>query len=61
VRADSGDGIHEFLTWLAARSRRLQHSVGLTITPGMQDPIARIPAEAWSPAYYSDSDVRDGA
>jgi hypothetical protein len=32
VRADSGGGTHEFLTWLTAKSRRLHYSVGMTIT-----------------------------
>jgi Transposase DDE domain group 1 len=32
VRADSGGGTHEFLTWLTARSRRLHYSIGMTIT-----------------------------
>ena len=33
VRADSGGGTHEFLTWLTRPSRRLQYSVGLVVTP----------------------------
>jgi hypothetical protein len=61
IRADSGGGTHEFLTWLTRPGRRLQYSVGLTITEQIQDAIAKIPASAWTPAYDSDSEVRDGA
>ena len=32
IRADSGGGTHEFLTWLAQPGRRLAYSVGFTIT-----------------------------
>jgi hypothetical protein len=61
VRADSGGGTHEFLTWLTARSRRLGYSVGMTITPDVQDAIGKIPADAWTPAYDGGGQVRDGA
>jgi hypothetical protein len=61
VRADSGGGTHEFLTWLTARSRRLHYSVGMTITEDIQDAIGKIPAGAWTPAYDGDGQVRDGA
>ena len=62
IRADSGGGTHDFLTWLAKPGRRLAYSVGFTIT----DDIAgrhpgKIPATAWTPAYDSDGQVRDGA
>jgi hypothetical protein len=61
VRTDSGGGTHEFLTWLTAPSRRLHYSTGMTITQDMQDAILKVPAQAWTPAYDSDSEVRDGA
>jgi hypothetical protein len=61
IRADSGGGTHEFLAWLTAPSRRLAYSVGFTITDEMQHAITKIPARAWSPAYDSDGQVRDGA
>ena len=32
IRTDSGGGTHEFLNWLARPGRRLQYSVGFTIT-----------------------------
>ena len=61
VRADSGGGTHEFLTWLTAKSRRLHYSVGMTITEDIQDAIGKVPADAWTPAYDGDGQVRDGA
>jgi hypothetical protein len=48
VRADSGGGTHEFLTWLIARSRRLHYSVGMTITDDIQAAIGRVPARTAS-------------
>lgn len=61
VRADSGGGTHEFLTWLTARSRPLHYSVGMTVTEDMQAAIGKVPAAAWTPAYDGDGQVRDGA
>src|SRR5689334_18872777 len=43
VRADSGGGTHEFLTWLTARSRRLHYSVGMTITETIAEAIGKVP------------------
>jgi len=61
VRADSGGGTHGFLDWLTAPSRRLHYSVGMTITEDMQAAIVKVPADAWTPAYDGDGQVRDGA
>jgi hypothetical protein len=61
VRADSGGGTHEFLTWLTAKSRRLHYSVGMTVTEAIADAIGKVPADAWTPAYDGDGQVRDGA
>jgi len=61
IRADSGGGTHEFLTWLTARTRRLGYSVGMTITEDMQAAIGKVPADSWTPAYDGDGQVRDGA
>ena len=61
IRTDSGGGTHEFLDWLTRPGRRLQYSVGMTITAGMHDAILNAPARAWTPAYDSDRQVRDGA
>src|SRR5258707_8267939 len=61
IRADSGGGTHEFLTWLTRPSRRLQYSVGMVITAAIEDAIGKIPARAWPPAYDSDGIQRPGA
>ncbi len=61
IRADSGGGTHEFLTWLTRPSRRLQYSVGMVITAAIEDAIGTIPARAWTPAYDSDGVQRPGA
>jgi hypothetical protein len=61
VRADSGGGTHDFLAWLTKPGRRLQYSVGFTITDDVQQAIATVPSRAWTPAYDSDGRVRDGA
>src|SRR5580704_14857966 len=61
VRADSGGGTHEFLTWLTARSRRLHYSVGMTITEVIAEAIGEVPADAWTPAYDGGGQVRQGA
>ena len=61
VRADSGGGTHEFLKWVTAKSRRLHYSVGMTITEEMQAAILQAPADAWTPAYDGDGQVREGA
>jgi len=61
IRADSGGGTHEFLAWLAKPGRRLQYSVGFTMTDDVQDAAMRIPARAWTPAYDGGGQVRDGA
>ena len=47
VRADSGGGTHEFLTWLTARSRRLHYSVGMTITDAIAGAIGQVRQGAW--------------
>jgi hypothetical protein len=61
VRTDSGGGTHDFLTWLTAKSRRLHYSVGMTITEPVAEAIGKVPADAWTPAYDGDGQVRDGA
>jgi Transposase DDE domain group 1 len=61
IRTDSAGGTHDFLTWLTRPARRLHYSAGFTITPEIQDAILKVPDAAWTPAYDSDSEVRDGA
>jgi hypothetical protein len=61
IRADSGGGTREFLTWLTRPPRRLQYSVGMGITAAIEDALAVIPARAWTPAYDADGVHRPGA
>jgi hypothetical protein len=60
-RADSGGGTHDFLAWLTRPGRRLQYSVGLTITPAIEDALLTVPASAWTPAYDAGGIQRPGA
>jgi hypothetical protein len=61
IRADSGGGTHDFLTWLTKPGRRLAYSVGFTITEDLQNAILAVPARAWTAAYDADGQVRPGA
>ena len=62
VRIDGAGGTHELLAWLTRR--RLSYSVGFSL-PGdlasIQQTLASIPADAWTPAYDADRQVRPGA
>jgi len=60
-RADSGGGTHDFLAWLTRPGRRLQYSVGLTITAAIEDALLQVPANAWTPAYDAEAAERPGA
>ncbi|SNQ51968.1 transposase [Frankia canadensis] len=59
IRTDSGGGTHAFLDWL--HRRRLGYSVGFTLPDTAADLIAKVPPEAWTPAYNADGQPRDGA
>jgi Transposase DDE domain group 1 len=59
VRADAAGGTHEFLGHLTAR--RSAYSIGFTLTETMAAAIELIPEAAWTPAYDSDGQIRDGA
>jgi hypothetical protein len=61
IRADSGGGTHEFLAWLTRPGRRLAYSAGFTITDEIGAAILALLSQAWTPAYDSDGEVRDGA
>lgn len=61
IRADSGGGTHEFLSWLSRPGRWLKYSIGFTLTKDIQAAIGRLPASAWTPAYDADGQVRPGA
>lgn len=59
VRADAGGGTHAFLEHLT--KRRMSYSIGFSLTETMASQIASIPEQAWTPAYDSEGEVRDGA
>jgi Transposase DDE domain group 1 len=61
IRADSGGGTHEFLSWLTQAGRRLHYSVGFPMAGDVQAAILAVPTTAWTPAYDSDRMVRPGA
>jgi hypothetical protein len=61
IRTDSGDGTHDFLSWLASPSRRLHYSIGMALTEDMQEAILQIPERVWEPSYDAAGDVRPGA
>ena len=62
VRVDGAGGTHGLIDWLTRR--RLSYSVGFAL-PGdpaaIQRTLAGIPAEAWTPAYDADRQIRPGA
>src|SRR3954470_3792913 len=62
IRIDGAGGTHELLDWLTRR--RLSYSVGFSL-PGdlasIQQKLAQVPAEAWTPAYDADGQVRPRA
>jgi hypothetical protein len=59
IRIDGAGSTHALLGWL--HRRRLGYSTGFTLTAGTPELLARIPESAWSPAYDSDGQPRDGA
>lgn len=59
VRTDSGGGTHEFVRY--CHNRRLQYSVGFTLTETTAAAVDRIPQQGWTPAYDAGGKVRDGA
>ncbi len=61
IRADSGGGTHDFLASLSQPGQPLAYSVRFTMTDHVQDAIRKVPALACTPAYDSDSQVRDVA
>ncbi|WP_433655183.1 IS1380 family transposase [Nocardia sp. CA-128927] len=60
VRTDSGGGTHEFLDY--CHRRRLQYSVGFTLTDEIVTAMGtHLNPQDWTPAYDADGEVRDGA
>lgn len=61
IRTDSAGGTHEFLDWLTARHRNLAYSVGFPIHGPAEQVLPLIPEKAWTRAYNSDGEEREGA
>ena len=59
IRTDAAGATHEFLDWLAAR--KLAYSLGFTLSEDAVERLARIPSQAWTPAYDDERAPRDGA
>ncbi len=60
VRTDSGGGTHEFLGY--CHRRRLQYSVGFTLTDDIVDALdTHLTVRDWTPAYDAEGQVRPGA
>lgn len=59
VRTDAGGGTHEFLAYCHAR--RVQYSLGFTLTDALVEAVNAIPKHVWTPAYGTDGQVREGA
>ena len=59
VRTDAAGCTHDVLTWLAGQ--RLSYSVGFTLPDDFADTLAAVPPPAWTPAYDSDGEAREGA
>ncbi len=59
VRIDGAGGTHSLIEYLT--ERRLSYSVGFSLTDTMTAALDLVPEQAWTPAYDSDGQVRDGA
>jgi hypothetical protein len=59
VRADAAGCTHELLDWLVGQ--RLSYSVGFTLPEHITGELARVPDDAWQPAYDADGEPRPGA
>ncbi|MTE17549.1 IS1380 family transposase [Nocardia aurantiaca] len=59
VRTDSGGGTHDFVAYCT--TRRVQYSLGFTLTDTIVEAVNKIPKNVWTPAYDADGEVRPGA
>lgn len=59
VRIDGAGGTHQLIEYLT--KRRLSYSVGFGLTDTMTAALDLVPEQAWTSAYDSDGQVRDGA
>ena len=65
IRSDGAGASHDLLEWISEqnriRGRRVEYSVGFSITAGIRRAIAIAPDTAWGPAVNQDGDLRPGA
>jgi hypothetical protein len=64
IRGDSAAATHAVVDWLHGRNtarRRVQYSLGWSISQAERTAITALPTSAWSPALDADGGVRDGA
>ena len=59
IRTDAAGGTHDFVDWLQAR--KLGFSLGFTLPDDAVERIARLPKQAWTPAYDDERAPREGA
>ncbi len=64
IRADGAGASHDLVDWLTdqskTRGRRVEYSVGFSITQMVRDAIALVPGKVWTPAIDAAGEVRDG-
>ncbi|MFT4397870.1 transposase [Gordonia lacunae] len=65
IRSDGAGASHDLLEWITeqnrVRGRRVEYSVGFSITAPIRRAIATCPEVAWGPALNPSGDIRDGA
>jgi hypothetical protein len=59
IRIDGAGATHEVVDYIVAR--RMSYSVGFSLPDNAPELLKLIPDSAWTPAYDSDGQVRDGA
>ncbi|MEN3616205.1 IS1380 family transposase [Plantactinospora sp. ZYX-F-223] len=64
IRGDSAAATHKVLDWLTSlntRRRRVEYSIGWSISDAERAAIGALPDTAWTPALAADGGVREGA
>ena len=65
IRSDGAGASHDLLDWITeqnrVRGRRVEYSVGFSITAPIRRAIVTCPEGAWGPALNPSGDIRDGA
>ena len=65
IRSDAAGASHDLLEWITSqnsvRGRRVEYSVGFSVTAPIRQAIAIAPEAAWGPALNLSGDIRDGA